>query len=84
MDSIIAVAVLVGCASNLLLCEDLPAQPARFADMEACRAALPALLRRLERQESGPPVLMSKCRLMLRPQPSMVPPATSVIASSVR
>ena len=34
MDGIVAVAFLVGCASNLLICQDLPARPDRFADIK--------------------------------------------------
>lgn len=84
MDGVVAVAFLVGCASNLLICQDLPAQPDRFADIEACRAALPALLRHHESQESAPPVVMGKCRLMIRPRPSIVPPNPAVLAGSFR
>ena len=84
MDSIVAVAFLVGCASNLLICQDLPALPNRFADMEACRAALPALIRYHESQESGLLVVMGKCSLAARSAPSMVPPNTDVVASSSR
>jgi hypothetical protein len=75
------VAFLVGCASNLLICQDLPTPLDRFADIGACRATLPALIRHHERQESGPPVVMGKCRLMIRPGPS---PAASVLAGSSR
>lgn len=81
MEGIIAVAFLVGCASNLLICEDLPAQPDRFADMAACTAALPALIRR-EGQDSNLPVVMGKCRLMLRP--SMPPQTAAVFAATSR
>jgi hypothetical protein len=84
MDGILAVAFLVGCASNLLICQDLPTRPDRFADVEACRAALPALIRDHERQESAPPVVMGKCRLMIRPGPSIAAPAASVLAGSLR
>ena len=80
MDGIVAVAFLVGCASNLLICQDLPAQPDRFADIGVCRAALPALIRGHERQESAPPVVMGKCRLMIRPGPSIAPPNAGVLA----
>lgn len=82
MDGIVAVAFLVGCSSNLLICEDLPAQPDRFADMEACRVALPLLIRFHEAQESGLTVMLGTCRLMLRPKPSMGPPEAPVVASS--
>jgi hypothetical protein len=84
MDGSIAVAFLVGCASNVLICQDLPTQPDRFADMEACRAALPALILRHERRENGLPVVMGKCGLMIRPGPSIAPPATSVLAGSLQ
>lgn len=84
MDGIVAVAFLVGCASNLLMCEDLPAPPGWFADMQACRTALPALIRDHDRQESGLPVVMGKCRLMIRPgPPSVAPPTTSMLAGSL-
>ena len=81
MEGSIAVAFLVGCASNLLICEDLPAQPDRFADIAACRATLPALIRR-EGQDSNLPVVMGKCRLMLRP--SMPPQPRTVFAATSR
>jgi hypothetical protein len=84
MGSIVAVAFLVGCASNLLNCEDLPALPDRFADMEARRTALPALLRHHEGHDRGPPVVMGKCHLMIRPAPSMLPPDAGVLAGSWR
>jgi hypothetical protein len=74
MEGIVAVAFLVGCTGSLLVCEDLPAPPNRFADMAGCRAALPALVRRHERQESGLPVVMGRFQLMLRPAPAMLPP----------
>lgn len=83
MEGIAAVAFLVGCASNLLICQDLPTPLDRFAGMEACRAALPALIRDHERQESAP-VVMGKCRLMIRPGPSIAPPAASVLAGASR
>ncbi len=84
MGGIVAVAFLVGCGSRLLICQDLPPQPDRFADMGACRAALPALILRHERQETGLPVVMGKCSPMIRPGPSIAPPATSVLAGSLR
>lgn len=84
MDGILAVAFVVGCASNLLICQDLPTRPDQFADIAACRAALPALLRHHQRQESAPPVVMGKCRLMIRPEPSIVPPTAAVLAGSLR
>ena len=84
MGSIVAVAFLVGCASSLLICEELTTAPGWFADMEACRAALPALIRDHERQESAPPVVMGKCRLMIRPGPAIAPPNAGVVASSSR
>jgi len=84
MDGIVVVAFLVGCASNLLICQDLPTRSDRFADIAACRTALPALLREHERQESAPPVVMGKCRLMIRPEPSIVPPNAAVFAGSLR
>lgn len=84
MEGIVAVAFLVGCASNLLICEDLPARFDRLADMAACRTALPALVDHHERQASGLPVVMGKCHLMIRPAPSMLPPDTGVLAGSLR
>jgi hypothetical protein len=84
MDGIVAVAFLVGCASNLLICQDLPALLDRFADMEACRATLPALIRHHESRETAPPMVMGKCRLMIRPGASIAPPAASVLAGSSR
>jgi hypothetical protein len=84
MEGIMAVAFLVGCTSSLLICEDLPAHPDRFADMEACRTALPALIRVHEGQESGLPVVLGKCRPMIRPAPSMPPPDAGVLAGSLR
>jgi len=84
MEGIVAVAFLVGCTSSLLICEDLPALPDRFADMEACRAALPALLQHHQGQESGLPVVMGKCHLMIRPASSVLPPDTGVLAGSLR
>lgn len=84
MGGIVAVAFVVGCMSNLLICEDLPALPNRFADMAACRAALPALLRHHEGQESGLPVVMGKCHPVVRPAPSMPPPDPGVLAGSLR
>jgi len=83
MDGIMAVAFLVGCGSNLLICQDLPALPDRFADMEACRSALPALARRHAKQENGPPVVMGKCHLIIRPEPG-VPPEPAALAGSLR
>jgi hypothetical protein len=84
MEGIVAVAFLVGCTSSLLICEDLPALPDRFTDMEACRAALPALLQHHQGQESGLPVVMGKCHLMIRPASSVLPPDTGVLAGSLR
>ena len=84
MDGIVAVAFLVGCASNLLICQDLPAQSNRFDDMEACRETLPALIRRHQEPASALPVVMGKCRLMIRPGPSIVPPNPAVLAGSFR
>jgi hypothetical protein len=84
MDGIVAVAFLVGCASNLLICQDLPAQPNRFADMEACRKELPALIRRHEEPASPLPVVMGKCSLTIRPGPEMAPPNADVLAGSWR
>lgn len=80
MDGIVAAAFLVRCASNLLLCEDLPALPSWFADMEACRAALPNLIEEHGSQEGRLPMVMGKCSLMIRPGPS----TASVIAGSLR
>ena len=82
MAGIVAVAFLVACGTDLLVCEDLPARPDRFADMEACRAALPALIRHPKAQDSALPVLMGKCRLMIGSE--MIPPAAGVLASSSR
>ena len=84
MGGIVAVAFVVGCMSNLLICEDLPALPEQFADIETCRAALPALLRHHEGQESGLPVVMGRCHLIIRPAPSMLPPDPGVLAGSLR
>ena len=84
MDGIVAVAFLVGCASNLLICQDLPAQPNRFDDMEACRETLPALIRRHQEPASALPVVMGKCHLMIRPKPSMLLPDAGVLAGSLR
>jgi len=82
MESVVAVAFLVGCSSNLLICEDLPT-PDHFADIEACRAALPSLIRFHEERGSGLAVMLGKCRLMLRPKPLVGPPEAPV-ASSLR
>ena len=84
MEGIVAIAFLVGCTSSLLICENLPVLPDRFLDMEACRAALPALIRHHEDRESGPPVVMGKCSLMIRPAPSLVPPDAGVLAGTLR
>ena len=84
MGSICRYGSLAGCASNLLICDDLPAPPDRFADMEACRAALPALILHHEKQESGLPVVLGRCSLMIRPGPSMDRLNAGVLASSLR
>ena len=83
MESVVAVAFLVGCSSNLLICEDLPT-PDHFADMEACGAALPSLIRLHEERGSGLAVTLGKCRLMLRPRPLVGPPEAPVVAASLR
>ena len=82
MEGIVAVAFLVACGTDLLVCEDLPARPDRFAGMEACRAALPALIRHPKAQESGLPVLMGKCRLLIGSEISS--PPRGVLARSSR
>ena len=82
MEGILAVAFLVGCGADLLLCQDLPGRPDRFADMETCRAALPALLHQHKAQASGLPVLMGACRLMIGSE--ITSPAAGVLASSLR
>jgi hypothetical protein len=85
MEGVVAVAFLVGCASNLLICEDLPAGPDRFADMAACRTALPVLIRQHERPGSGrPPVVLGKCRLTIGPAPWLAPPDAEVLIGSSR
>jgi hypothetical protein len=83
MDGVVAVAFLVGCASNLLICHDLPARPGRFADMAACRTALPALIRQQERPGSGrSPVVLGTCRLMIGTSPRIAPPDAEVLIGS--
>jgi hypothetical protein len=82
VEGILAVAFLVGCAHNLLICEDLSTPLDRFPDMEACRTALPGLIRHHEGREGGPPVILGKCRLTVRLEPSLLPPTADVLAGS--
>jgi len=82
MDGILAAAFLVGCMHNLLICEDLRSPVDWFGDIEACRTALPALIRHHERREGKAPVILGKCQLMIRPKSLTLPPDPNVIMRS--
>lgn len=56
-------AFLVGCAPNLIACEQIPTNGLEWAAMPECRAELPQLVRRHEDQ--GVPVVLAKCHYVL-------------------
>lgn len=84
MEGILAAAFLVGCTHSLLICEDLSSPLDQFADMHACRTALPGLIRHHEGREDGPPVILGKCHLIIRAEPLLLPPDADVLVGSWR
>ena len=70
MDGIRVVAHLVRCAADLLVCTDLDTDHLRFADVEACRSKLPALIREFESVSTAGDVVMGRCRFQLDRTPA--------------
>jgi hypothetical protein len=63
MPGIHVFAFLVGCAPNLIACEQIPTNGLEWAAMPDCRAELPRLVRRNE--DRGYPVIMARCQYVL-------------------
>ena len=76
MSGIIVVAALVRCAADLLLCDDLDTAHLRFADAEACRTRLPAIISEFRRAGAADEVVMGRCRFQAsRPTATTAGPA---------
>ena len=65
MSGIRVVAFLVRCTENLLFCQDIDTDHLRFADPEACRQRLPALIQAAQRTGASRTVVMGRCRYVV-------------------
>jgi hypothetical protein len=70
MDGIKVVLHLVRCAADLLVCIDLDTEHLRFADAEACRSRLPALISVLQSVTAAGDVVMGRCRFQVDRTPA--------------
>ena len=70
MSGIRVVAHVVRCAADLLLCNDIDTDALRFADAEACRSSLPAIIGDFQRVSAPGEVVMGRCRFQLDRAPA--------------
>ncbi len=65
MSGLKVVIVLFACANDLLLCRQIPSDHLAWTYTEACRAELPAIVRRHLGRDERYPIVVGKCRIVL-------------------